>query len=145
MHRYICVGYFERGRVFKRLNTLIQLSTWWSTRVLFPLNFRGARDSTCTTFGPEVYCVRQVDFDQRIVLHCVDGGLWRPQKAGRAGPSPQAYPFTRWSSRVHPRPFVGVSQKSIFKRPCRFLAMNTHKMAPRTSKGLQERAWDAPT
>ena len=46
---------------------------------------------------------------------------------------------------THPRPFVGVSQKSIFKRPCRFLAMNTHKMAPRTSKGLQERAWDAPT
>ena len=23
--------------------------------------------------------------------------------------------------------------------------MNAHKMAPRTSKGLQERAWDAPT
>ena len=45
----------------------------------------------------------------------------------------------------HPRPFVVVSQKSIFKRPCRFLAMNTRKMAPRTSKGLQERAWDAPT
>ena len=45
----------------------------------------------------------------------------------------------------HPRPFVGVSQKSIFKRPCQVLAINAHKMAPRTSKRLQERAWDAPT
>jgi hypothetical protein len=40
---------------------------------------------------------------------------------------------------------VGVSQKSISKRPCRFLAINTHKMDPRTSQGLQERAWDAPS
>ena len=47
--------------------------------------------------------------------------------------------------RIHPRLFVGVSQKSIFNRPCQFLATNAHKMAPRTSKGLQERAWDAPT
>ena len=53
-----------------------------------------------------------------------------------------------WCSRKkgdHPRPFVGVSQKSIFKRPCQVLAINAHKMAPRTSKRLQERAWDAPT
>ena len=40
---------------------------------------------------------------------------------------------------------MGVSQKSISKRPCRFLAINTHKMDPRTSQGLQERAWDAPS
>jgi len=45
----------------------------------------------------------------------------------------------------HPRPFVGVSQKSIFKRPCQVLAINAHKMALRTSKRLQERAWDATT
>jgi hypothetical protein len=32
----------------------------------------------------------------------------------------------------HPRPFVGVSQKSIFKRPYQVLAMNAYKMAPRT-------------
>ena len=38
----------------------------------------------------------------------------------------------------------GIS-KSIPQRPCHFLAINAHKMAPRTSKGLQERAWDAPT
>ena len=38
----------------------------------------------------------------------------------------------------------GIS-KSILQRPCQFLAINAHKMAPRTSKGLQERAWDAPT
>ena len=38
----------------------------------------------------------------------------------------------------------GIS-KSIIQRPCQFLAINAHKMAPRTSKGLQERAWDAPT
>ena len=36
----------------------------------------------------------------------------------------------------------GIS-KSILQRPCQFLAINAHKMAPRTSKGLQERAWDA--
>ena len=33
---------------------------------------------------------------------------------------------------THPRPFVGVSQKSIFKSPCQVLASNAHKMAPRT-------------
>ena len=38
----------------------------------------------------------------------------------------------------HARPFVGVSQKSIFKRPCQFLAINAHKMAPRTTQWLQE-------
>ena len=32
----------------------------------------------------------------------------------------------------HPRPFVGVSQKSLFKRPCQVLAINANKMAPRT-------------
>ena len=35
--------------------------------------------------------------------------------------------------------------KVIFKRCCQLLALNTLKMAPRTSQGLQERAWDAPT
>ena len=49
------------------------------------------------------------------------------------------------SAQSHPRPFVGVSQQSIFKRPSQVLAINAHKMAPRTSKRLQERAWDAPT
>ena len=33
---------------------------------------------------------------------------------------------------THPRPFVGVSQKSIFDRPCQVLAINALKMAPRT-------------
>ena len=46
---------------------------------------------------------------------------------------------------IHARPFVGVFEKSIFKRPCQFLAMNAHKMAPRTTQWLQERRWDAPT
>ena len=45
----------------------------------------------------------------------------------------------------HARPFVGVSQKSIFKRPCPFLAINAHKKAPRTIQWLQERPWNAPT
>jgi len=45
----------------------------------------------------------------------------------------------------HARPFVGVSQKSIFKRPCQFLAINAHTMAPRTTQWLQERPWNAPT
>ena len=34
---------------------------------------------------------------------------------------------------------------SLFKRPCQFLAINAHKMAPRTTQWLQERRWDAPT
>jgi len=38
----------------------------------------------------------------------------------------------------------GIS-KSIFKRPCQFLAINAYTLAPRTSKRLQERAWDTPT
>ena len=40
---------------------------------------------------------------------------------------------------------MGVSQKSIFKRPCQLLAINAHKMAPRTTQWLQERPWNAPT
>ena len=38
----------------------------------------------------------------------------------------------------------GIS-KSIFQRPCQFLAINAHKMAPRTNQWLQERTWNAPT
>ena len=38
----------------------------------------------------------------------------------------------------------GIS-KSIFQRPCQFLAVNAHKMAPRTNQWLQERTWNAPT
>ena len=43
------------------------------------------------------------------------------------------------------RSFVGISQKSIFKRPCQVLAMNALKMAARTTQWLQERPWNAPT
>ena len=46
---------------------------------------------------------------------------------------------------IHARLLVGVSQKSIFKRPCQFLAINAHKMAPITGRWLQERGRDAPT
>jgi len=35
--------------------------------------------------------------------------------------------------------------KSIFKRPCQFLAINAHTMAPRTTHWLQERHCDAAT
>ena len=38
-----------------------------------------------------------------------------------------------WESRCHSRPVEGVSQKSIFNRPCQFLAINAHKMAPVTT------------
>ena len=46
---------------------------------------------------------------------------------------------------AHPGPFVGVSQKSIFKGPCQLLAINAHEMAPRTRRWLQERGRDTPT
>ena len=45
--------------------------------------------------------------------------MWRPRKALRGGIS-----------------------KSILHRPCQFLAMNAHKMAPRTRKRFQERGRD---
>ena len=35
--------------------------------------------------------------------------------------------------------------KSFFQRPCQFLVINAHKMAPRTNQRLQERTWNAPT
>ena len=37
-------------------------SARWSTKVSFPLNFRVLRDQICTARGPQVDCVRQVDF-----------------------------------------------------------------------------------
>ena len=45
----------------------------------------------------------------------------------------------------HARPFVGVFQKSIYKRTRQLLAINAHRMAPRTTRWLQERQGDAPT
>ena len=39
----------------------------------------------------------------------------------------------------------GGIQKPFDKRCCQLFAINAHKMAPRSSQGLQERAWDAPT
>jgi hypothetical protein len=38
----------------------------------------------------------------------------------------------------------GIS-KSIIQRPCQFLAMNAHQMAPRMTQWFQERHWNAPT
>ena len=31
--------------------------------------YRAVRDQICTTHGPQVDCVRQVDFDERVVRH----------------------------------------------------------------------------
>ena len=44
-----------------------------------------------------------------------------------------------------PKVLRGGISKSILKRPCQFLAINAHKMAPRTNQWLQERTWDTPT
>ena len=47
---------------------------------------------------------------------------------------------------LHPRKALrGGIPKSILKRPCQFLAINAHKMAPRTTQWLQERHCGAPT
>ena len=35
--------------------------------------------------------------------------------------------------------------KVIFKRCCQLLTIKAYRMGARTSQGLQERAWDAPT
>jgi hypothetical protein len=35
----------------------------------------------------------------------------------------------------HPGPFVGVSQKSIFNRPCQFLTINAHKWLQNRTNG----------
>ena len=53
--------------------------------------------------------------------------------------------LTRLASQHHTRPLVGVFEKSFYKRPCQFWAINAHKMDPRTTQWLQERRWDAPT
>ena len=47
--------------------------------------------------------------------------------------------------RVPPKVLRGGISKSILKRPCQFLAINAHKMAPRTNQWIQERTWDTPT
>ena len=46
---------------------------------------------------------------------------------------------------THARLFVGAFQKSILNIVCQLLAMRAHKMAPRTSQWLKERAADTPT
>ena len=38
----------------------------------------------------------------------------------------------------------GIS-KTTLHRPCQFLAINAHKMAPETTQWLQDRTWDTPT
>ena len=51
-------------------------------------------------------------------------------------------------ARVEERPrkaLRGGISKSILQRPCQFLAINAHKIAPKTTQWLQERPWDAPT
>ena len=46
---------------------------------------------------------------------------------------------------VPPKALRGGISKSILQRPCQFLAINAHEMAPRTRRWLQERGRDAPT
>ena len=50
----------------------------------------------------------------------------------------------RQQDRATPGP-SNLNQKSIFKTPRQFLAINAHTMAPRTTQWLQERRWNAPT
>ena len=71
------------------------------------------------------------------------GGGWCRlfREIERTCPPPPGTHFIK----VHARPFVGVSQKSIFKRPCQFLAINALKMAQKMTQWLQERPWNAPT
>jgi len=44
-----------------------------------------------------------------------------------------------------PKALRGGISKSILQRPCQFLAINAHEMAPRTKRWLQERRRDTPT
>ena len=44
-----------------------------------------------------------------------------------------------------PKALRGGISKSILHRPCQFLAINAHEMAPRTKRWLQERRRDTPT
>ena len=37
---------------------------------LVPPKIGGVRNQICATQDPKVDCVRQVDFDERVVLHC---------------------------------------------------------------------------
>ena len=54
----------------------------------------------------------------------------------------------RWWWSMHAATTQGPSipqLKIIFGRSCQLFAINAHKMVPRTSKRLQERAWDTST
>ena len=53
-------------------------------------------------------------------------------------------PMSNIRYKVHARPFEPQS-KVIFGRFRQLLAINVHKMAPRTNQWLQERTWDTPT
>ena len=52
---------------------------------------------------------------------------------------------TRCKARCPPKALRGGISKSILQRPCQFLTINAHEMAPRTKRWLQERRRDTPT
>ena len=56
---------------------------------------------------------------------------------------PHRAPRPRWC--LPRKALRGGISKSILQRPCQFLAINAHKMAPTTTRWLQERPWNAPT
>ena len=66
---------------------------------------------------------------------------WLFERPTQSRTSPSILKYTK----IPRKALRGVSQKSIFKRPCQFWAINAHKMAPRTTQRLQERPWSAPT
>ena len=75
-------------------------------------------------------------------------GRWSLISEGMAPiPHGKSHPYRDGSrdQAFHARLFVGVFQKSSLNRVCQLLAIHAHEMAPRTSKRLQERAWDTHT
>jgi hypothetical protein len=82
------------------------------------VGFRGLPDNVGKHVEPSA--VRHSNRD--CLTPCVACAFWRPPRALRGGIS-----------------------KSIFQRRCQYLAINAHKMAPRTGRWLQERGRDAPT
>ena len=87
----------------------------------------------------ERVCEREIKRGRECLCVCM-----RDRDRESVSPHPEtltrlrSYPrLTRETSttniRSHARPFGGGISKSILLRPCHFLAINAHKMAPRTT------------
>ena len=114
------------------------------------LNWKPPGNEACYT----VYFLPVISKNSCCKLHCqkvpIQNSLHEEGRALLTEPKVESGDVSKqkWdlSSLGNPRKALrGGISKSIFQRPCQFLAINAHKMAPKTGRRLQERARDALT